>query len=556
MKRKSTMQHKNNKRLCTDRQTTPMVDRDISTPVSIDFRSLISATGLRNYLLGDPILDWFKVTGAEKSDDPLTNLLFSKGKAFEIGIIDKIRERYPITDLSRAYGDFDIQPTIEALRRQDPILFQATVADPIIGVFGCPDLLLRRDIFNELFPDQSLPEEHGPYVVVEIKMGTLILLKDGYCLNNEPLSRAYKGQVFVYNRGLSYALSLIDSSTPPITTGFILGRKWNHGDTRGSSFERLAKIENSDIEDDVMKALSWLTKVKLFGKTWKLGELPELYPNMANNYDFPYGEAKKAAAQELGEITSLWQCGLKHRQRALEAGVTRWDDERCTGKLLGFGKDRAKIINKILTVNRNKAGVLAPKIKLPSRKNEYYLDFETINEIFSGVPISGTFVYWIGVGYIKDGVWHYQELVAKELSEAEERRIFSELLQLIPSRSLVFHWSQLESRMLSDLIAKYDLEVPNWLLYDLLETFRSAPIVVEGAFDFGMKSIAKALFQLGKIDTIWENSFCKNGSDSIVLAKAYYDGNQEVYEEMKAYNQMDCKVMKSIVEFARRELSK
>lgn len=63
-----------------------------------------------------------------------------------------------------------------------------------------------------------------------------------------------------------------------------------------------------------------------------------------------------------------------------------------------------------------------------------------------------------------------------------------------------------------------------------------------------MKSIAHALKNLGLIETIWTTENCKNGSDSIVLSTRYYNGGEkELKEELRKYNEIDCKVMQEIV---------
>ena len=39
-----------------------------------------------------------------------------------------------------------------------------------------------------------------------------------------------------------------------------------------------------------------------------------------------------------------------------------------------------------------------------------------------------------------------------------------------------------------------DIEFPEYILIDLLDHFRLEPIIVQGVFQFGLKSIGKALF--------------------------------------------------------------
>ena len=50
--------------------------------------------------------------------------------------------------------------------------------------------------------------------------------------------------------------------------------------------------------------------------------------------------------------------GPKHRKTAIEHGINKWTDPRCTSKTLGInGQKIAPIVNGILNINRDKSGI-------------------------------------------------------------------------------------------------------------------------------------------------------------------------------------------------------
>ena len=56
--------------------------------------------------------------------------------------------------------------------------------------------------------------------------------------------------------------------------------------------------------------------------------------------------------------------------------------------------------------------------------------------------------------------------------------------------------------------------------------FIKEPIVIKGAFNYSLKTIAKALYELSMIKTIWDSSSpCSNGLTAMILANEIYDNS-------------------------------
>ena len=60
----------------------------------------------------------------------------------------------------------------------------------------------------------------------------------------------------------------------------------------------------------------------------------ELYPNMCVD-SYSYNSKKRALAKDLGEITMLWNCAPKNRQKAFDNEITSWKDPNCSSEIFG-----------------------------------------------------------------------------------------------------------------------------------------------------------------------------------------------------------------------------
>ena len=156
---------------------------------------------------------------------------------------------------------------------------------------------------------------------------------------------------------------------------------------------------------------------------------------------------------------------------------------------------------------------------------EFFVDFETVNDLdddFSRIPRKGgqPLIFMIGCGHIENGDWRFECFIADRLSEPEEATAIAGWVdhmactqaRLAPQTDpKVIHWSSAEQ---SNLETAYNSAVarhpqrssswtaPNW--FDLLKTVaRAEPVVVKGAFGFGLKEMTNAMHNAGLIPTQW-----------------------------------------------------
>lgn len=405
----------------------------------ISEKEYVSATKTGNYLMNDPLLDWFKMYYNQRGfntpeetkhlndkeqiirkeyreteciqDQKFINILFNLGNQFEDGVFSYIRKHYSNSyiQIRESKGQMGLNfekkgETLEAMKAGIPIIIEGHVINEENKTFGWPDLMIRSDFINKLFTksviiesDKNIPaEELGNnkfhYVVVDIKWSSLKLRADGEHLLNANRMAANKGQILVYNA----ALGKMQGFFPKVA--YLMGRSWNYTKRKNkfqgyNCFDTLGKVDFSKQEFDnkfiekTQQAIEWYRKCRLYGKDWSLSppENQNLYPNMCNRYDAPYHSIKKALAHKIKEHTLIVGIGPKQRNYALDLGIMSFDDPRACAKNYGMNPDSqtGKIVDRVLEAYRKETPIVLPHKITNNDHNwqngtliEFYIDFE------------------------------------------------------------------------------------------------------------------------------------------------------------------------------------
>jgi len=600
--------------LCPKRSKTTQ-SKGVSTQLDtqLDTQSkgvLVSASETRNYMLHDTLVDWLKyyynITSNSLSDvTPIDHKVLSddassfyryilqKGIEFEHQVIRYINDRLcRVIKVSDVYDDKYIPEVLRHLKKGEPILYQVPLKNDEDGTYGIADIVMRSDMLWKIFrvnPLNRLERRIGcdisssyHYVVIDIKYSTLTLRSDGIHLLNSNSYPAYKAQLCIYNR----ALGKLQGYTPSKT--FILGRRWSYtskGDVYNGNncFDRLGVIDYDTVDKDYLshtdKAISWIKDIKQNAEDWSI--LPpskdELYPNMKVDSGV-WNRLKKDIATQIGDLTQIWHCGYKNRLFAFERGIYDWRDRLCCSLTLNIPGKRGKIVDRILEVNRGNTLMLPtnPKSIVPGlkggirwsrvHKKEYYIDFETISDVFDSFetfPVSNVYaniIFLIGVGWYDEG-FKYKSFICNTLSFEEEARIVREFLAFVRDGNILIHWSGAEGMFLDKALERIDdidltctADKIKGRFMDLCEVFTETPIVIKGCFSFSLKQVAKAMYSHGMINTTWDDT-CHNGMDCSLLAWKAYKGSSiddnPIMTDILRYNEADCKVMYEILSYLR-----
>ena len=610
------------------RGANALVTRDDGNTVlpttDLEWDDWVSAGALRNWARNDGLLDWLDRYGGERGiarDDQragyderfdFQRFLAHQGRRFEDAVILDLQQRVGVTridvDRDDARSLAAAHATVAAMERGERVIAQGLLRDSQSRTYGRIDLLVRSDVLAELCgdafgenddPSVPAPALHGAawhYRVIDVKFSTLDLLKDGSLSTSADLATC--AQVWTYNQMLGRVQGLV------APFAYVLGRGWRQGNTgRGDTcWEKLGRIpaetyvraREAALADVVAEGAAWIRRVRRDGAAWSVSPaptIPELWPNMKNDKDHPWHEAKKELAEDLHELTLLWRVSAAMRDRAHDRGVTRWDDPRITAEWLGIaGETHPAMFDAMVAVNRETGPAVRPaRIEADEGRwrepaaLELYVDFETVNDLnddFTSFPRKGgqSLIFQIGCGSYVDRQWKFAQFTARSLTAAAEAEMIdawlAHVVELARRAGLrgagdarLFHWSAAETVFMD---AAYDSARarhpdrgwPALAWYDLLERIvHAAPVVVRGARRFGLKAVARAMRSHGLIETEWGEGLA-DGTGAMAGAWAAADlaakdgGRLEATElmgEVSRYNEIDCRVMAEVLDHLRRE---
>lgn len=573
-----------------------------------------------------------KSTQPTLSSGTFTDFLMNKGTEFETRVIELIKNKIKPNDFVTICADMKNfhhnvvayeKNTIKAIMTGIPIIYQAVLLNrsgPIKYSYGVSDLLVRSDYLGLIVENNPLTKSQTTYaapnlsgnyhyVVIDIKFMTLDLCADGKLIRNSACVPANKCQLYIYN----YAVGAIQGYMPPVA--YILGRqnkytsKGRHYANNGCFFG-LGHIDYQNWDktyvDKTISAINWIKNLRLNGNKWTIcpPSKPELYPNMSSQCSQSWYKIKSSIANNIGEITMLWNCGVKNRQIAHQNGILSYRDPNCTAKILGIkGTKQIPILDEIIKINRkrkfsNKMDNISitntiTDSWITEAKLEFSVDFEAISGIdddFKSLPdaCQDKWLPLIGVTY-KTVVGNktktkYTAFVATELSKSAEYQLICQFYNFIRDITTKFigrkhkippihHWGSFEkvtfSKLCAELINEFDTDndveknikliQANIEWYDLSECFRNNPIVINGCYNFGLKEISKRLYDLNLIATTWDLSNpCSNGNNAMIISKKAYQIAEStaspigpLMADVIAYNKVDCVVIHEIMDVMR-----
>jgi hypothetical protein len=464
--------------------------------------------------------------------------------------------------------------------------------------------------------EEKTPSIFGPwhYRVIDIKMTTLMLSADCKHISNKKILKAYKGQVLVYNLALNELQNYLSPHA------YLLGRASynyygfiNQNNDTFTSDPCLSSItaidfssHDSSFINTLNKAIEWHTFLSTMPKVEKLMNstfqneydwdslemtIPvdmdlNLRPNMKNSYDYRWKTAKHIIAEHRQELTLLWNCGVAKRNKAIKMGITSWDAYlKYCNENHGYQNEVLATILEINDPNNN--NLISPKHLddehlelLPDKKQPFIvIDFESANTSDYETLLPNSFgqlniVFLIGVTVVipvnDTYEYRYFPFMIKDLTVYQEYKIFKKMLLLLKDiresmnmkNIVLHHWSNAELNFFDMMYERNndDDEIVKLIepiyFVDILSIFKYQPITIKGAYDFGLKSIAKAMYKNGMIKSIWDNDL--NGFQAMLQIMKYNNEAMDLklhlsdYQEVNdiiLYNMKDCQVLAEIIIF-------
>jgi hypothetical protein len=581
----------------------------------------ISPSKLYNFVYKNTLVDWLNMYGGNSSrtcytpssfnliegdqNESFKNFIMSKGVEFEDHVVNMLKSKFPdnYQQLSSVHNIPNFNSTLNFMKEGVPLIFSGSVRNASSKTYGICDILIRSDYIstvfdnleqeleletynnqfgttNEFIPAPKLGNKNYHYRVIDVKFSTLHLASNGLNMLNNVRAPFYKTQLYIYNEALG------EMQGYKSNYAYILGRKWTYKKNANvyngnNCVTRFGVVDFTSKHDEntkelVKDGLNWITDLTNNGSNWDIDNPDkfELYPNMGVDSG-RWNEFKKDYAEKLGEITMIWQCGYKNRKIAFSKGIKSWKHKNCSAQTLGINGSYAKLVDKIITINRDSKNdvIMDPqsfkkdcsKVWQNVGKNgDVFVDFETISDIFSGfnnLPYTTSAVkpeiFMIGVYFQEGDTWKYKSYILNKLDIENERKQMTDFANFVEGKNIYYWYAE---KMFWDRnLKKYpELKYKNLNFIDLCKVFKSEEIVLKNCFNFGLKSIAKAMYAHKMINTHIESE-CSNGMMAMIKAWNCYNSceNPEkhpIMKDIEKYNEFDCKVLFDILNYLRSKI--
>jgi flagellar biosynthesis regulator FlbT len=543
----------------------------------------INVKNVKNFMLDDPILDWLNLYGKDngfkydiKKKDLFKEYIQKKTEKFRKGVYDNIKKNNGIVVIDKKLDvRKKVSLTLKNIIQGTNIILNGEIIENDLNIHGTCDILIRSDKINNImninYEEQKIGckiHDKFHYVIINLKCIKIKISKKSNILNTKK-NIVLKSENILLNN----CLNNIQGYKPK--KSFIIADKYDINDQIFSTDEYIATIDEIDekkMNTKIFKSIKWLKELYLYGKNWNIypPSREELYPNMCNTEnDFPWNIVKKEIALKINEITLLWNCGVKQRNYFHQKGVFQWKDNDFNTNHLSFSKEKQNIISKMIDVNHyyQEDLVIYPrKIKkkenkeiLESNDVEFIVDFETITMEYSNNKFRGIFMIGCMVIFKEEnGIQQeFKQFVSEELTDEEEEKIVKEWIEYMEyfenkfqkKNFKIFHWGKAEQSIYKQINSKFESKKLNFI--DLLDIFKTEPIIVKDAFSYGLKDIVKSLHKHGIIKQIWEEEM--NGKEAMVQALEEYNTKQKtkVMKLIEKYNYYDCKVIEEILNILR-----
>ena len=531
---------------------------------------------LKNYILKDPLCDWFEIQdNADYTRDENTyykEFILKESTNYRNSILKKLIE---ISGL-----DIPLNPTFnqtkELLYTDSPLILQGILLDRNNLYVTC-DIIISYEYFKKIFPEiNNIPfhlycgDGKKSYLLIDICYNTLHFRVDLKDVQNEGFILYKKCSMYAFQEVF---FELSGRRAPCL----LLGKEYYSQKTLLPKKEFIAMINfDKNIIDTFFKALKWIQLIKEKPHTLKIHPEPstlELYPNM-NMSETSWENEKMKLANRIKEITLVWSVSYDERCELVTKGVKCWDDPQFLKELKPTKKKN--IQERMVHMNQQDDILLYPRKNISNKFKsiletsdrdiyfdvESFLSFSEKNELFTGI-IKGSEPLLGILGYIHRDVFY--DITINNFKKEDEKKMVqqfaSQLKKLSKNNTInIYHWGHAEYHYFQYIHKTYPkITFPKYQLINVLDYFRMEPIIVQGVFKFGLKSIGKALYKHGLIKTTWDEN--DNGLDAMIQFKELCQNhNRRIplkrYLEIKDiinYNRIDCQVLYEIVELLREK---
>lgn len=508
-----------------------------------------------NYILDDNIVDYFRLAKKYKRDH---SLFLQEMKDRKISFMEKIlsiirdNKYKKINEYEQIIKPDCSTKTIEEIKKNKYNLINAILIDDDNEQYAKFSLLIMGKYLhttlnqNSYYPVQIINKklQHNEYFLTNSKEN--LKLKARACILNNILNKFQN----VHNDNVSFIIDR-DFVNSQLFIKVIDDAKINEIVNNGMLKYRLIKNNLHNIS---------------FEKNDKL----LLLPNMNNN-NLVWKSAKKQIANKMQPLTNIWNVKIKTQNELLSRNITSYNNTQNIVSNYFSKHKKNQLIQKIIDINNQSTEFILPK----SFKNfygwkneeklEFYLDFETLSlENFDQL------LYLIGLGVKVDNEFKYHSFcinIHKQNSvENLIERFYGKMRQYESKynggvKAPIYHWSHAEINFLNNIWKKYPKFIKSFRFIDLQKVFEKEEIVINGVYNYKLKSIVNVLHENNKIKSNYKKETnCNSGIDALIegyhcymsalrmnIDLVHYLEDRNIIE----YNRTDCFALYEILHYIR-----
>ena len=539
---------------------------------------------LRNYINNDPICDYFEFQSHlnnnlnfEKDVKNYFNKYINKISSdyidnFIDNIIKKGENIYP-TFIFNKFNNID--QTIDKIYNNTPLIINPLLMNDKYKLIVKCDIMIKKELFIEIFNDIKNISfntiKNNDYLIINI-VPEILTFKKG-C---REVCNTFN--VF-YNKCSLYAFnSALRKYIPRNNYYFIFGKEYKYDNKLLNKTNCIGFIIFDDTyRNKVINGIRWLNKLKnnniiLYPKP----NCFELFPNM-NHKQSSWENEKKKLAEQIKEITLIWRISYEDRNYLIKLGIDTWDNPYLINNLYEFKDSTTKYIQeKIINMNKYDNLIIEPRKNISQKLKdilkidqiEFILDIESVinleeksnyfnNNINNDLPT----ICIIGIIILKNNEYiSFKDYTIDNLTIDSEKKNIINWINFISKydKIKVYHWGYAEKTYLNNIHKRFpEIILPKIILIDLLEYFRSEPIIIKDCFNFSLKTIGKNMYKHKLINTTWSDT--DNGLDAMIKFKEIClnkDKNIPLKRyteitEIIEYNKMDCVILMEILQYLR-----
>lgn len=535
------------------------------------FQNILNINLLKNHILKDPICDWFNVYKSTfNKDNPseYKTTILEESEKYKTKLFQKLIQLSGFDNINISFKNSEETHTL--INNNSPLIINGSLYNMTDNVLvSCP-LIIRFDIFKKLFPkvkNFSFYQNDLSYLLIDISYSSIKFKSNLKDIINDGIIPYKKCKLYSFQKTFYNNFGY-----KPYT--IILGKEYQYKNMILPKQEYIGYFEIDDnIKTKYYKSLRWINYLRNNYLNMNIYPEPtheELYPNM-NYKESEWEMEKHKLAFKIKEITLVWNITYEERCNYVKSDIKCWDDNRLINNLKESKKK--DIQERMIHMNKTNEILIYPRksisysLKSVLKLDGIYFDVESFltfdqKQDFFNTEINPKEPILAIIGFINEN--NYYDYTIDEYNIKSEEKIiklFSEKLFKISKQGKIniYHWGNAENIYIKYMKDKYPhINFPNINLINILDYFKKEPLIVQGVFKFGLKSIGSSLYKNGLINTTWgEND---NGLDAMIkFKKICLEKNKHIplkryneISEIVEYNKIDCQVLFEIIELLRK----